>query len=185
MGKSKTSRQAALLRGVNVGRANRVAMADLRALAEDLGMKDPRTLLNSGNVVFTAPMGTPRDSAGRMEKALHEKLGVTCRVVVLSAEELADVIARNPLLSKAHDPARLLVAVLADPSDRVKLAPLEKEDWGSDALAVGPRAAYLWCAEGVIASALNAAVNRTLGTGVTSRNWATMLKLQEMLELDA
>jgi len=175
-------RQVALLRGVNVGQANRVAMADLRRLVADLGFQDASTLLNSGNVVFTSPKGTPRESAMRIEKALKSKLGVTCRVIALSAGELADVIARNPLLSIADNPSRLIVAVLANPSDRSKLAPLEKRDWGRDALAVGPHAAYLWCVEGVIASTLNAAVNKALGEEVTSRNWATILKLQEMLE---
>jgi uncharacterized protein (DUF1697 family) len=175
-------RQVALLRGVNVGRANRVAMAGLRALVSDLGLRDVSTLLNSGNVVFTCPKGTPRDSAFRIEKALKDKLGVTSRVIALSARELADVIARNPLVSMTDNPSRLIVAVLADPSDRSKLKPLEKQDWGRDALHVGPRAAYLWCVEGVIASKLNAAVNKTLGEEVTSRNWTTMLKLKEMLE---
>ena len=118
----------------------------------------------------------------RIETGLKEKLGVTCRVVVLSAEEVADVIVENPLLSKADDPSRLIVAVLVDPSDREKLITLQKQEWGRDALGVGRRAAYLWCADGVIASALNAAVNKTLGDGVTSRNWATMVKLQEMLQ---
>jgi uncharacterized protein (DUF1697 family) len=175
-------RQVALLRGVNVGRANRVAMADLRTLVSDLGLMDVSTLLNSGNVVFTSPRGTPRHSAARIEKALKVKLGVTSRVIALSAGELADVIARNPLLAFADDPSRLIVAVLADPSDRSKLAQFERQDWGSDSFAVGPRAAYLWCAEGLIASKLNAAVNKALGEGVTSRNWATILKLRAMLD---
>jgi uncharacterized protein (DUF1697 family) len=174
----------ALLRGVNVGRANRVAMADLRTLVSDLGLRDVSTLLNSGNVVFTCPKGTPRQCAVRIEKALKVKLGVTSRVIALSAGELADVIARNPLLSFADNPSRLIVAVLADPADRSKLAQFETQDWGRDSLAVGPRAAYLWCAEGLIASKLNAAVNKALGEEVTSRNWATILKLQAMLDGD-
>ena len=157
-------------------------MGDLRALVSDLGLKDVRTLLISGNVTFTCPKGTPQDSAVRIEKALKVKLGVTSRVIALSAREIADVIARNPFVSMADNPSRLIVAVLADPSDRSKLAHLEKQDWGRDALHVGPRAAYLWCVEGVIASKLNAAVNKALGEEVTSRNWTTILKLQEMLE---
>jgi uncharacterized protein (DUF1697 family) len=51
----------ALLRGINVGKAKRVAMADLRALLEELGYADVRTLLNSGNVVFTAPRAAKGD----------------------------------------------------------------------------------------------------------------------------
>jgi uncharacterized protein (DUF1697 family) len=157
-------------------------MADLRKLVSALGFQDVSTLLNSGNVVFTSPKVTPRDSAPQIEKALKKKLGVTCRVIALGAGELADVIARNPLVALADNPSRLVVAVLANPSDRSKLAPLEKMEWGGDALAVGAKAAYLWCVEGLIASKLNAAVNKALGDAVTSRNWSTILKLQEMLE---
>jgi len=175
-------RQVALLRGVNVGRANRVAMADLRKLVAALGFLEVSTLLNSGNVVYTSPGGTPRDSAARIENALKNELGVASRVIALSAGELADVIARNPLLSIADNPSRLIVAVLAKAPDRSKLAHMEKLDWGRDALSVGRHAAYLWCAEGLIASKLNAAVNKALGEAVTSRNWATILKLQEMLQ---
>ena len=175
-------RQVALLRGINVGRAKRVSMADLRALVSDLGLRDASTLLNSGNVVFTCPKGTPRESAVRIEKALKGRLGITSRVIALSAGELADVIAGNPLLSIADNPSRLLVAVPADPSDCSKLSQLEKQDWGRDAFAVGPRAAYLWCFDGIIASKLNTTVNKLLGEDVTSRNWATILKLQAMLD---
>jgi uncharacterized protein (DUF1697 family) len=65
-----TGYQVALLRGINVGRAKRVAMADLRALVESLGYGDARTLLNSGNVVFAVPAAAKGDAASRIEKSL-------------------------------------------------------------------------------------------------------------------
>lgn len=167
----------ALLRGINVGRAKRVAMADLRALVEDLGYHDVRTLLNSGNVVFTESKGARSDPGSAIEAALVAKLGVAARVTVLSASDLAAIVAKNPLHDIASDPARLLVAVLADPADRSRLLPLERQDWGAEKLVVGTRVAYLWCADGVIASGLVKAVNRALGDAVTMRNWATMTKL--------
>src|SRR5881628_2807318 len=102
------SRHVALIRGINVGRAKRVAMADLRALVEDLGYGDVRTLLNSGNVVFTAPRAG-RGAADRIEKALAARLGVPARVTVLTAAELAAAISENPLREVAKDPSRLLV----------------------------------------------------------------------------
>ena len=114
------SRQAALLRGINVGRANRVAMADLRSTFEGLGCVDVRTVLNSGNVVFTSKSASPTSSA-RIEKAIAARLGVSTRVTVLTAEEFAAIVAGNPLLPLASDPSRLLVAVLADPAAQVKL----------------------------------------------------------------
>jgi uncharacterized protein (DUF1697 family) len=170
----------ALIRGINVGRAKRVAMADLRALVEELGYGDVRTLLNSGNAVFTAPRAAPGPAAARIEKGMAAKLGVPARVIVLTAADLADVAAKNPLLARATNPSRMFVAILAAPGDRTKLKLLEKQSWDPEALAVGSRAAYLWCPPGVTASALVPAVGRALADAVTIRNWATLTKLLAM-----
>src|SRR5215470_17770352 len=97
-------RRAALLRGINVGTAKRVSMADLRRLFEDLGYEDVRTLLNSGNVVFTIPKASSRDHAARVEKAIADRLGLTSRVVVLTKREIAAAVADNPFTSVAHNP---------------------------------------------------------------------------------
>src|SRR5258706_6347848 len=167
----------ALLRGINVGRAKRVAMADLRALVEGLGYHDVRTLLNSGNVVFTAPAKAPENAAARIEKALAAKVGVSSRITVISGEELATIVDKNPLAKVAKDPTRLLVAFLANPADRAKLTPMLKQEWGKGALALGARAAYLWCPDGLLASPLAEAVGRALRDAVTTRNWATLTKL--------
>lgn len=176
-----SGRQAALLRGINVGRAKRVAMADLRSLVEGLGYTDVRTLLNSGNVVYTAPHEAPGDAAARIEEALVAKLGVSSRVTVLTAEEVAAVVADNPLVDVGTDPSRLLVTVLTDPAGRSALEPLAREDWAPEVLALGTRVAYLWCPEGLLASRLPEAVGRVLGDRATTRNWATMLKLHALL----
>ncbi|MBI3409734.1 MAG: DUF1697 domain-containing protein [Planctomycetes bacterium] len=179
------STHIALIRGINVGRAKRVAMADLRALVEGLGCGDVRTLLNSGNVVFTSARGTASKAAERIEKALTTAVGFSARVTVLTAAELAAAVADNPLLDVADDPTRLLVAVLRNPADRSKLEPLLKQDWAKEALALGKRVAYLWCSEGILASKLAEAVNRALKDGVTARNWATMLRLQALAKANA
>jgi uncharacterized protein (DUF1697 family) len=171
----------ALLRGINVGRAKRVAMAELRALVEGLGYRGVRTLLNSGNVVFTAPRVAAAAAAARIEKTLAEGLGVASRVTVLTAAELAAAVTGNPLVTDGRDPSRLLVSVLSDPTDRRKLEPLTDEDWTPEALALGPRVAYLWCPEGSLASRAAEAVGRALRDAVTTRNWATMTKLDALL----
>ena len=173
-------RQVALLRGINVGRAKRVAMADLAALVARLGYTDVRTLLNSGNVVFTAGNEEPAVSAVRIERELASALGVSARVTVLSAAKLADAIERNPLLDRAHDPAKLLVAFLAQPSDVARLEPLVERDWTPEAVALGDGVAYLWCPLGVADSRLGQAISGVLGDAVTSRNWATVLKLRTL-----
>jgi uncharacterized protein (DUF1697 family) len=167
----------ALLRGINVGKAKRVAMADLRALVAGLGYRDVRTLLNSGNVVFTVPRGARGDPAARIEQAIAKKIGVSSRVTVLTAAELATVVRENPLGKVAKDPSRLLVTVLTNPKDRAKLAPLAKQDWAPEALAIGKRVAYLWCPRGQLESPVAKAVFQLLGDAVTTRNWATITKL--------
>jgi uncharacterized protein (DUF1697 family) len=175
------NRQIALIRGINVGRAKRVAMADLRALVEGLGYREVKTLLNSGNIVFTALGNARRDAASKIEKAMATKLGVTARVAVITAAELASAIDENPLLTQASaNPSRLLLTVLNDPADRKRLEVLSKEEWAPEAFALGKRVAYLWCPDGIITSRLMKAVERALGDHGTSRNWTTMVKLSSL-----
>ena len=173
-----TQRQVALLRGVNnVGSAKRVTMESLRALVEELGFRDVRTLLNSGNVVFSVPSNRGGDVAARIEKALASSLGVTCSVTVLSGNEIAAVVRDNPFAEVADNPSRLLVVVPKVRSDRGRLKPLLNERWHPEALALGTRVAYLWCANGVAHSALWAAVEKALERTGTARNIGTMTKL--------
>jgi uncharacterized protein (DUF1697 family) len=82
----------------------------------------------------------------------------------------------------ATDPSRLLVAILGEARDRRLLEPLLKENWLPDALALGGRAAYLWCSTGILNSRIPPAIDRVLGDAVTSRNWATILKLHALVD---
>ena len=157
-------------------------MADLRALVEGLGYGDVRTLLNSGNVVFTVPASAPKGPAARIEKAMTVRLGISARVTVLTATELAAIVDDNPLGRIADDPSRLLVTVLTDPADRKLLLPLTRQDWSPEELRVGTRVSYVWCPKGMIESPLFAAVTRLLGDAATTRNWATMTKLHALIE---
>jgi uncharacterized protein (DUF1697 family) len=104
-------RYVALFRGINVGKAKRIAMSDLRALLGKLGYTDVQTLLNSGNAVFTGDTGPASQHAGRIRQAVLKKLGVDALVIVKSGKDVAGIIADNELGGIAHDPARLLVAV--------------------------------------------------------------------------
>ena len=172
----------ALLRGINVGKSKRVAMGDLRALLEQLGYGDVRTLLNSSNVVFSGPVGAGAAAGARIEKAMAARLHVAARVTVITAAELATIISENPLIGTATNPSRYMVSVLANPAHRRRLAPLAKQDWRPEAFAMGARVAYLWCPDGILASRLHVAVARALGDGVTGRNWATMTKLHALVQ---
>jgi uncharacterized protein (DUF1697 family) len=168
----------ALLRGVNVGRAKRLAMADLRDLVEGLGHTNVRTLLNSGNVVFDAHRVNVSKIAQSVEAAITDRFGFSATVVVLTAADLAGVILENPLHVAATDPSKYLVAFVSSTTSLARAKPLLARSWTPEALAVGKRAAYVWCANGIIESKLLQAFGRVTGGVATTRNWATILKLQ-------
>lgn len=169
----------AFLRGINVGRAKRIAMADLRVLVESLGYTGVRSVLNSGNVVFRAAGITVREAAQAIEEVLVLKLGVVARVFVLEHAELSAIVDGNPLLEVASDHARLIVFLLGEGVQRERLMSLDK-DWGCERLVLGERAAYLWCPEGLLDSAAATSLGKLLGDGTTSRNWTTLLKLHAL-----
>lgn len=173
----------ALLRGINVGKAKRVSMTELRALCESLGYGHVQTLLNSGNIVFSAPRADPL-AAAKIEKAIASQLGVQSRVVVVTGSELDTIVAENPLPECDISPSRFLVTVLAKDADRTRLEQLAAQSWGAERLSVGSRAAYLWCANGINESKLTLALAKVVGSAGTSRNWATIRKLQALTQAD-
>ncbi|GAA0724847.1 DUF1697 domain-containing protein [Dokdonella soli] len=178
-------RHVALLRGINVGRAKRVAMADLRTLLGSLGYANVRTLLNSGNAVFDSASGSPKSHANRIHEALATELDVNAQVVVKSATEFASVASGNPHVDLATDPSRLLVVFTQQSSALSALADFAKTSWLPEALAVGQHAVYMWCPNGVIESKLAQAVRRNLGELGTARNWSTVEKLSLLLQDDS
>ncbi len=174
-------RYIALLRGINVGKAKRVPMADLRALMEGLGYAGVRTLLNSGNAVFDAKAGSAASHAKQLKAAIREHTGVDCEVIVKTAADLAAAIAEHPLRKHAQDDARMQVMFVQDASTLAELKPLEATDWAPEAFAVGQQAAWLWCASGIIESRVAKAVGKVLKERGTARNWATVEKLQAIV----
>jgi uncharacterized protein (DUF1697 family) len=167
----------ALLRGINVGTAKRVAMADLRALFEELGYKDVKTLLNSGNVIFSGG----KVSEDKIEKAFEKRFGFSSRFTILTATEVEAVVKGNPI-SEFTDPSRFFVAFLKTPAHRDLLRGVAGAKWHPDIFALGARVAYMWCPSGALQSKLNEAVNKALKDAVTVRNWATVLKLMSPAE---
>jgi uncharacterized protein (DUF1697 family) len=168
----------ALIRGINVGRGKRIAMADLRDMMVDLGHTDVRTLLNSGNVLFHSKRPNVAKIAASIEAAITAACGFSAAVTVITAQQLDRIVDENPLLQVADDPARHLVAFVTHPKHLDAVRPLLKESWTPDALALTGHAAYLWCATGILDSKFLQAFSRRAGATVTTRNWATVLKLQ-------
>jgi len=170
----------ALLRGVNVGKSKRVPMAELRALLSHLGYTGVATLLNSGNAVFCAASGTPGQHAARIASAISSELKVEVPVVVVSAKALATIVAGNPIKAEAPEYSRLLVVFAQDAKTLSGLAAIGPLVVPPEEFAVGRKAAYLLCAIGILESKAGAALLGRAGKSVTTRNWATTLKLQAL-----
>lgn len=175
------SRYVAFFRGINVGKAKRLAMADLRELFESLGYTDVKTLLNSGNVVFSGKAEPSTRQARRIRTAVATELGVTALVIVKSATDIAAVVADNALLAAMTNPSRLLVALTNDAASLVKLRSLAAEQWGGEQVHVGKHAVYLWCANGILESKAAVALLKGLSDSGTTRNWATIEKILALL----
>lgn len=177
----------ALLRGINVGGRNKVAMTDLRAVMTSLGYADVATYIQSGNVVFSTDEEDTALLAATIEGAIAGALAVTPRVVVLSGAELAQVARDNPYAAETNPKAVHVVFSGEDPDpglvDAVASAQQQAARNGSrdEARFVG-RALYLHTPDGYGRSVLAELLARARGplsaraTG-TARNWATVTKL--------
>lgn len=168
----------AFIRGINVGRAKRVAMADLRALIESAGYTDVHTVLTSGNVAFEAPRARCDRIAQDIEAAIERGCGFAAAVIVVTAAELDDIMRANPLVARGWDAAKVIVALVRGPADLTRARPLLDADWTPEAIAIGARAAYFSCPNGVIASEVLPAFARLTAESATTRTWATLLKVQ-------
>jgi uncharacterized protein (DUF1697 family) len=177
-------RFVALFRGINVGKAKRIAMADLRALLEKLGFENVRTLLNSGNAMFTARKAPAEKLASRIRAEVANKLGVDALVIVKSGEDIASIIQGNALAEVATDGSRLLVAMANDARAIAVLKKVAAQKWGEERVHVGKHAAYLWCANGILESKAAVALLKDLEGLGTTRNWATLSKIHASMAED-
>jgi uncharacterized protein (DUF1697 family) len=170
-----------LLRGVNVGKGNRVPMADFRQLLEGLGFTDVKTLLNSGNAVFTSTGRSVSKHATAIAAAVERIFGVTTPVVVKSAAEIAVIVEENPMPPPDDHHSRFLVAFGPDEAAVQALEPLVSLAKAPERLIVTRHAAYLHCPSGILRSEVGEAMLGKAGKGITTRNWATVLKIHALL----
>lgn len=171
----------ALLRGINVGKHNRIAMADLRELVERVGYTDVRTHLNSGNVVFSGPSGENRRIAAEIEDAIRKELGMDVPVVVRSANEIREIVKNNPFQDHAADHKTLHVSFLSatpDPEAVKALATIERGD--DDYRVIGDNVYLHYPNKLTGAVFMPDGLDKALNVTATSRNWRTVTKLAAM-----
>jgi len=167
-------RQIVLLRGVNIGPRNRVAMATLRELLADAGFADVRTYLQSGNVVLES-RAKPESVRRQVEGVIAERFGLEIAVVLRTKAELAAVVRRNPHRRDATDPKRYQVTFLSKKLPAKVVRELEEAAVPAERVVVAGREVYAWHPSGVARSKLwSKLAGKSLGVTATSRNWTTV-----------
>ncbi|HEY3766495.1 MAG TPA: DUF1697 domain-containing protein [Gaiellales bacterium] len=167
-------RQIVLLRGINLGPHNRIAMPALRELLTDAGYREVQTYVQSGNIVVETrkAAATVADECARL---IAERFGLDIPVVTRTAAELAEVVRRNPLGDATDDPKRYQVSFLSAKPDPAVVAKVAALAVGDERFAAVGRELYAWHPAGVARSKLAVAVaGKALGVTATARNWTTV-----------
>jgi uncharacterized protein (DUF1697 family) len=171
------ARLIALLRGINVGRNKRIGMADLRESLHALEFDDVKTILQSGNVVFTASE-RPGTVARRIEDRLRQDAGIHVDVLIRTRDELAKIVARDPLREHVTDPKRYLVVFLSAKPDPNLLGEIDEDEVEPDLFRAHGSEIYVWLPEGMQGARLTHAFwEKRLRITATGRNWNTVERL--------
>jgi uncharacterized protein (DUF1697 family) len=172
--------QVVLLRGINLGAHNRIGMAALRELLSSLGYGDPRTLLQSGNVVLGAD-ASPDDLARDLEREILGAFGVRSPVVVRTRQELAAVVQRDPLREVVEQDKLYQVSFLSAEPNPERMRELAAADVEPERFVHVGREIYAWHPTGIHSSPLAKLLSdKRLGVTATARNWSTTVKLLEL-----
>jgi uncharacterized protein (DUF1697 family) len=171
----------ALLRGLNVGKHNRLKMPALIDVFTQLGCADVTTFIQSGNVLFTAPAALLARLPKLVAAALEEEHDVRSPVILRTGKELAAALKKNPFLAPGHDVANLHVAFLADAPTKPAAASLDPQRSPPDEFALVGRELYLHFPKGQGRTKLtNAYFDAKLETLSTVRNWNTLTALAKL-----
>ena len=173
-------RFVALLRGINVSGHNKVPMAELRALAEEIGLADVRTYIQSGNLFFSADKQDGLEE--KLETAIERRF-IPVPVIVRSAAEWARYPASNPFPEAAEaEPNRVMMMLSKAPPKPDAVAALQERARDGERIASAGGALWIHYPDGAGTSRLSPSlIDRLIGSPATARNWRTVLKIQEML----
>ena len=178
---SRVLAHVALLRGINVGGRNKLAMKDLVSMFSDAGCGRVRTYIQSGNVLFEAAPGLARRIGSVIQESINERCGLDIPVITRTLDELADVVTNNPFREAETEAKLLQVGFLAQRPGAARLAALDLQRSPPDELVARGREVYMRCPNGMARTRFTSAyLDSTLGTICTMRNWRTTLKLLEL-----
>lgn len=178
-----TTTYAALLRGINVGGAKKLPMAELRTLMEGLGHDGVRTYLQSGQAVFASGRGNEESLAAELAQAIEKRFGFTVDVIVRDHVYLKAIADNCPFPAAELEAKQLHVTYYSAPPGEDRFAELDRSAYLPEEFRTGDRALYLYAPDGLGRSKLAVGLSRprlNKGLIATTRNWNTVLKLVEL-----
>lgn len=176
------ARHVVLLRGINIGPRNRIAMPALRTALEEAGFTEVQTYLQSGNVVVES-RAKPETVRREIEKLIKEQFGFEIAVVVRTKAELAAVVKRNPHAKVARNPRAYQVTFLEKKLPAKTVRELEEAAASGERVVVSGREVYAWHPKTIARSKLwSKLAGQGLGVTATSRNWTTVEALLELAD---
>ena len=170
----------ALFRGINIGGKNLLPMQELVVLLEDLGARNTRTYIQSGNAVFQSAEKDVSHLARQLTAAIKQRHGFAPDVLILGLDAIDRAIAENPFPEAEEDPGSLHLVFLLAPPEHPDLKKLDSLKAESERFHLRDRVFYLHAPEGVGRSRLAANIEKLLGVPATARNWRTVCKIREM-----
>lgn len=173
----------ALLRAINLGSHNRIAMPELRSLCADLGWDDVQTYIQSGNLIFRAG-GARSKLTPVLEQAIRARFGIVVPVIIRAAADWSAYIEGNPFAgASVREPNLVMLALSREPPDPAAAILLQERAAGSERVEQVGDALWIHYGGGVARTKLSPTVlDRLVGSPVTTRNWRTVLKLGDLAE---
>lgn len=172
-----------LLRGINVGGRKKIKMADLRALYLELGFQNPRTLLQSGNVIFEAADAELAELGARIEAGISQRFGFEAGALLRRPETFRATLADHPFSAEQLERGShaMIVFLSGAPAER-DVGALVAKNPGREAISASGAALYVFYTDGVARSKLDTKrIESTLGVLASARNWNTCQRLLKLL----
>lgn len=173
----------ALLYSIVLAPQRRVVMAALRAMAHEIGFRNPRTLVSTGNLIFEARRQSIATIEAKLEKAFAKRFGRHVDIIARDADAWRTLAAGNPFPQEAaRDGDRVTCRIMRQPLDDDALRMLTRYATNGEKIAIV--GGDLWCCfpgKPGESRLLGAMTTKRLGVG-TSRNWNTVRGVGEMLD---
>jgi uncharacterized protein (DUF1697 family) len=172
----------ALFRGINVGGKNALPMKELVSVLEDLGGRNVRTYIQSGNAVFVSPEKDTLRLSNKIRREIKKRRGFEPHVLLLEVADIERAIRKNPFPEAVTDPRVLHAGFLASVPEKPNLKALESLKSDRERYQLIDKVFYLHAPEGIGRSKLAAKVEKLLGVPMTDRNWRTVCALRELAQ---